>query len=183
ATPTHTNSPTATFTPTNTKTSTPSLTPTSTATQTPSPTVSRTPTPTASATPIGQYTVRISVYNGAGELVKIILTTQLAQPLLNFTLGPGDAITTLRGAGSQITLYYGTSAVGSWDGTTQDGSLASNGTYYLKVDNIDNLGQDQSTTQQVMVSRSLLKTTVLIYNEAGEIIRHLYLYTDDPGKP
>jgi hypothetical protein len=61
--------------------------------------------------------------------------------------------------------------------------LASNGNYYVKVDNIDNMGVDKSTTQPVQVSRSLYKTAVLIYNEAGEVVKHLYLYTDDPGLP
>jgi hypothetical protein len=33
----------------------------------------------------------------------------------------------------------------------------------------------------VMVSRSIAKITVNIYNEAGEIVKHLYSYADDPG--
>jgi hypothetical protein len=33
----------------------------------------------------------------------------------------------------------------------------------------------------VMVSRSIAKISVNIYNEAGEIVRHLYSYADDPG--
>src|SRR5208282_3229128 len=38
-----------------------------------------------------------------------------------------------------------------------------------------------SVTQKVTVSRSLAQVSVNIYNEAGEVVRHLYVYTDDPG--
>ena len=31
------------------------------------------------------------------------------------------------------------------------------------------------------VSRSIAKVSVAIYNEAGEVVRHLYAYVDDPG--
>ncbi len=138
-------------------------------------------TASASFQVIGDYTVRVGVYNEAGELIKTILTTQLSQPLLNYTLGPSNTITSLTGTNSTISIYVGTYLVGSWDGTTQNGSLASNGNYYLKVDNIDNQGVDKSTTQQVQVSRPLYQTTILIYNETGEVIRHLYAYSNDPG--
>jgi hypothetical protein len=39
----------------------------------------------------------------------------------------------------------------------------------------------KTVTQQVLVSRSLYKVTILIYNEAGEVVKHLYAFTDDPG--
>jgi uncharacterized repeat protein (TIGR01451 family) len=138
-------------------------------------------TSSASFLVTGQYTVEVSVYNEAGELIKTILTEQMSQPLLNFNFGGSNAITTLSGAGSAVTMYYGTTPVGSWDGMTNAGGLASNGGYYIKVDNIDNMGVDKSTTQPVQVARSLYKTTVLIYNEAGEVVKHLYIYTDNPG--
>jgi len=32
-----------------------------------------------------------------------------------------------------------------------------------------------------MVSRSLIRTTVLIYNQVGEVVRHLYALLTDPG--
>jgi hypothetical protein len=46
---------------------------------------------------------------------------------------------------------------------------------------MDNMGVDKSVTQKVTVSRKLYESTILIYNEAGEIVRHLYALTDDPG--
>lgn len=38
-----------------------------------------------------------------------------------------------------------------------------------------------STTQQVTVSRTIYKTMVTVFNEAGEVVRHLALYRSDPG--
>jgi flagellar hook assembly protein FlgD len=125
----------------------------------------------------------ISVYNGAGEKVSTVLTEHLFEPLLNFNFGGNTVITTMSGAGSAVTLYAGGDPVGSWNGTTQDGSPATNGTYYIKVDNIDNMGEDRSTTQTVQVSRAFYQTTVDIYNEAGEVVRRLYLFADNPGAP
>jgi len=36
-------------------------------------------------------------------------------------------------------------------------------------------------SETVTVSRSIAKVTVNVYNEAGEIVRHLYAWADDPG--
>ncbi len=82
-----------------------------------------------------------------------------------------------------MTVYFDGVPLGSWNGTTTNGSLVSNGIYYVKVDSISNLGVDVSTTQQVTVDRTLYQSSILIYNEAGEVVKHLYVYTDDPGKP
>ena len=139
-------------------------------------------TTSASATVIGQFTVKIDVYNEAGEVVKQIYAQQLSQPLNNFTLQSSDAITSLHGADNAVTVYYQGIPIAVWDGTTGSGDLASNGNYYVKVDNIDSAGTDTSTTQQVTVSRSLAKSTILIYNEAGEEMKDLATYFDDPGQ-
>jgi uncharacterized repeat protein (TIGR01451 family) len=130
----------------------------------------------------GQYTVKIGVYNAAGELVDTILTEQLSQPIENFALQSSNAITSLNGANNAVTIYFGNVPLGSWNGTTAGGSLVTNGIYYVKVDSISNLGVDVSTTQQVTVNRTLYQTTIQIYNEAGEMVKHLYAYTDDPGQ-
>ncbi|HTC20492.1 MAG TPA: hypothetical protein VK859_06580, partial [bacterium] len=139
-------------------------------------------TASASVLVTGQYTVRIGVYNSAGELVDTILTEQLSQPIENFALQSSNAITSLNGANNAVTIYFGNSPLGSWSGTTAAGSLVSNGIYYVKVDSVSNLGVDVSTTQQVTVNRTLYQSTILIYNEAGEVVKHLYSYTDDPGQ-
>jgi flagellar hook assembly protein FlgD len=131
---------------------------------------------------IGEFTVTIGVYNEAGELVKTILIAKYSQPIENVSLQGNNVITKLQGPGSTIGIYYQGNLIGTWDGSTTTGDPATNGSYYIKIDNVDNFGVDRSTTVQAMVSRSLFKTTVLVYNEAGEVIRHLYAYSDDPGK-
>jgi hypothetical protein len=75
----------------------------------------------------------------------------------------------------------GTDVIGTWDGTGNDGQLVANGEYHIKIDSVDNLGNVTTVTQTLMVSRALTKTSVLVYNQAGEVVRHLYLYSDDPG--
>jgi flagellar hook assembly protein FlgD len=63
--------------------------------------------------------------------------------------------------------------VASWDGTIDSGEEAGNGTYYIKIDNIDPTGVDSTVTRQVMLNRHLSRVEVNIYNEAGEVVRHL----------
>jgi hypothetical protein len=131
---------------------------------------------------VGQYTVKIGVYNEAGELVMEFPIAQYSQPILNVTLQSSNTITTLSGPGSTINVYYEGYLIGTWNGTTSNGTLVTNGAYYIKIDNVDSNGVDQSTTVQAMVNRPLYSTTVLIYNEAGEVVRHLYAYTSNPGQ-
>jgi uncharacterized repeat protein (TIGR01451 family) len=135
----------------------------------------------ANVTVTGNYTVRIGVYNEAGELVKQILIQQYSQPINSITLESSNTITSLHGANSVINIYYEGYEIGTWDGTTTSGSPALNGIYHIKVDNVDSLGVVKTTTLQAVVSRTLYTLAVLIYNEAGEVIRHLYTYVDDPG--
>jgi uncharacterized repeat protein (TIGR01451 family) len=130
----------------------------------------------------GQYTVKIGVYNGAGELVKEILVEQFSQPIENISLQSSNVITTLHGPGSKIEIYYQGYLIGTWDGSGANGDPVSNGEYHIKIDNVDAYGVDRSTTQPAVVSRSLYKSTILIYNEAGEVVRHLYAYVDDAGQ-
>ncbi len=135
----------------------------------------------ANVTVTGNYTVRIGVYNEAGELVKQILIQQFSQPINSLTLESSNSITSLHGTNSVINIYYEGYEIGTWDGTTTSGSPALNGVYNIKVDNVDSYGVVKSTTVQAVVSRSLYTFAVLIYNEAGEVIRHLDTFVDDPG--
>ena len=125
--------------------------------------------------------MKIGVYNEAGELVKLIYAQNLPEPIENVALGGNNTIQSLHGADNAVTIYDGSTPVAVWDGSTQDGGPALNGSYYIKVDNIDPSGVDKSVSQLVTVSRSLLKTSILIYNEAGETVRHLFAVVDDPG--
>jgi flagellar hook assembly protein FlgD len=129
------------------------------------------------------YLVKIGVYNEAGELVKEILIDQFPQPVESIRLEKGNLISSLHGENSEVEIYYGQSPIGTWDGTNNNGDLVSNGSYYIKVDNIDTYGAVKSTTQGVVVSRAIASVEVNIFNEAGEVVRHLYGYMDDPGLP
>ena len=124
------------------------------------------------------YTVKIGVYNEAGELVKQIYVKELSQQITNISLLQTPTITSLHGV-----VYVTVDGVqlATWDGTNQAGDPVSNGVYYVKVDNIDANGQDTSVSETVTVSRTIAKVQVNIYNESGEVIKHLFAYADDPG--
>jgi flagellar hook assembly protein FlgD len=127
------------------------------------------------------YAVRIAVYNEAGEVVKELLVGEFSHPIENIRMESGDVIGSLNGENNEVKIFYGAQEIGAWNGTNGNGDLVSNGNYYLKVDNIDNYGVQNSETRMVLVNRAYYKATVLIYNEAGEVIKHLYAYMDDPG--
>jgi sugar lactone lactonase YvrE/flagellar hook assembly protein FlgD len=180
-TSTLTGTPTSSLTPTNTPTITltPSWTPTATPTR--SATNSPTPTQTSSVTvqTSGQYTVNVGVYNEAGELIDQIQVVQLSQSVNSLNL-QGNAITSLTGANGKIYIYSQGYLLGVWDGTGTDGNPVSNGVYFIKANSIDPYGVVNTVTQQATVSRSLAKISVNVYNEAGEVVRHLFTWVDDP---
>jgi uncharacterized repeat protein (TIGR01451 family) len=124
---------------------------------------------TASVVVPGPIQVDISVYNETGEVVKIILDQTFAQLVGSFQLSAAS-ITAVNGV---VSIYIGGILVGSWNGTSQNGTPVTNGIYYIKVDNIDPFGTVTTLTQQVTVSRSISTLTVAVYNEAGEIVKHL----------
>jgi flagellar hook assembly protein FlgD len=132
---------------------------------------------TTNVTMATSYTVHVGVYNEAGELVKEVWVQQLSQEILSFDIFDNPTITSLNG---QVFIEYKGTKIATWDGTNASGDPVSNGKYYLKVDNVDSLGVVNSVSQTVTVSRSIAKVQVNIYNEAGEIVRHLYSYMDDP---
>ena len=124
------------------------------------------------------YTVKIGVYNGAGELVKQIYVKELSQQITDINLLQTPTITSLHGV---VYVTMDGVQLATWDGTNQAGDPVANGVYYVKVDNIDPMGADTSVSETVTVSRSIAKVQVNVYNESGEVIKHLYAYTDDPG--
>ena len=132
----------------------------------------------ASVTMAKSFQVKIGVYNEAGELVKYIYVQELSQEITNFNLLQNPTITSLNG---KVYVYVDGQMIATWDGTNQNGTPVSNGTYYVKVDNVDSLGVDTSVSEEVTVSRSIASVEVDVYNEAGEVVKHLYAYADDPG--
>jgi hypothetical protein len=79
-------------------------------------------------------------------------------------------------------VEYKGERIATWDGTNGDGDPVSNGAYYVKIDNVDPYGVVSTVEKVVTVSRSIAKVAVNVFNEAGEIVRHLYGYADDPEK-
>jgi uncharacterized repeat protein (TIGR01451 family) len=127
----------------------------------------------------GQYTVKIGIYNEAGELVESLPVSQYSQSINSFNLSSGS-ITEVSGPGSSVTIEMGGVPIGNWNGEDGSGNPVGNGEYYVKVDSISNLGVDTSVTQPVIVNRNLYKVSVKIYNEAGEVVKTLYVYSSNP---
>lgn len=139
------------------------------------------PTPVtavAQAIVVGDFMVRVSVYNEAGEVVKEILMRKFSQPIDNVTVGGDSIISSLKD--TVAVLFHGL-VVGTWDGTNGNNNPVSNGNYVIKVDNIDNMGVVESISQWVTVNRNMMQVLVVIYNSAGEEVRHLYAVTEDSG--
>ncbi len=126
--------------------------------------------------------VIIAVYNEAGELVNQIYTNNESQPLQTVSIGGNSDVTSINGPGGAVTVYYAGTAVAVWNGANANGTPASNGTYFLKVDNINSTGAVSSETLPVVVTRTLYEITTLIYNEAGEVVKHLYSYVSNLGE-
>jgi flagellar hook assembly protein FlgD len=125
-------------------------------------------------TAIGNFTVKVNVYNSAGEVVKSIKVEAFTEPISNITLSTTNTITTLSGPGSSINILYNGVVIGTWDGTNNSGSPVANGEYQVKIDNVDSSGTVTSVSQAAMVNRSLSNVEVDIFNEAGEVVRKLY---------
>jgi flagellar hook assembly protein FlgD len=125
-------------------------------------------------TAIGNFTVKVNVYNSAGEVVKSIKVEAFTEPISNITLSTTNTITTLSGPGSTIDILYDGVVIGTWDGTNNSGSPVANGEYQVKIDNVDSSGTVTSVSQAAMVNRSLSTVEVDIFNEAGEVVRKLY---------
>ena len=126
----------------------------------------------------GSYTVRVGVYNEAGELIKSLNVMQLSQAVNSLTL-VAPQITRVTGTGSQIRLYFQGTLIGVWDGTNAAGDPISNGVYHIQVVSVDAYGVATTVTQEAVVSRQLAQVSAAVYNEAGEAVKHLTAWMDD----
>jgi flagellar hook assembly protein FlgD len=126
----------------------------------------------------GAYQVTVAVYNEAGELVKQIAILQLSEPVGNLQWPSGAALTDLE---QQVSFYDLGHLIGQWDGTNDNGGEVSNGVYHIQVESVGPTGVVDNITQQVTVSRTLSRLTIEIYNEAGEVVRHLYANLSNAG--
>ncbi len=127
----------------------------------------------------GGYTVEAGVYNEAGELICGLWTRKYSQSVLSLDLA-GGPITTLKGTQNQIILYSGGVSLGFWKGLDGSGNPVVNGTYYIVIKNTDPLGVVTTVTRQAMVNRPILRVDASVFNEAGELVKHLSGWTEDP---
>jgi hypothetical protein len=125
-------------------------------------------------TVIGNFTVKINIYNSAGEVVKSLPIESFSTAINNIALSTTNTITTLSGPGSTIDILFNGYVIGIWDGTTSSGTPVSNGAYQIQVDNVASSGVVTSVSQKAIVNRNLSKVEVDIFNQAGEVVRRLY---------
>jgi uncharacterized repeat protein (TIGR01451 family) len=136
-------------------------------------------TAAAPVTLIGQFTIKVNIYNSAGEIIKTIPIQQFSEPINSITLSTSNTITTLQGRGSSIDIIFDGVIIGTWDGSDNSNNPVSNGSYHIQIDSVGTSGVVTSVSQNAIVNRSLSKIEVDIYNSAGEIVRHLYDLVDD----
>jgi uncharacterized repeat protein (TIGR01451 family) len=127
----------------------------------------------------GVYTVQAGVYNEAGELIRSLWLRKYSQPVSSLDL-TGSPLTALNGANGQIGLYSNGVSLGIWDGTNSSGGPVANGTYFIEIKNVDPNGVVSTVTRPAVVSRSLFRVAANIYNGAGELVKHLYGWINNP---
>ena len=176
ATPTSSPSPTVTPTFTGTPTATPSPTATGTftrtATFTDSPTASPSPTITQTCTPGPNAYVSLSVYNSAGELVKVLAyhlgvyaSVTGLQNAASFAAGGGGSLAiTILGAGVQL----------AWDGTNAGGQRVAGGVYTLAAGWSDPYGKVTTLASAVSLVPIDDHLELAVFNAAGERVRHAW---------
>jgi uncharacterized repeat protein (TIGR01451 family) len=128
----------------------------------------------------GVYTVHVGVYNESGELVNEILVTRRSDRIEDFDITADLVIAGLNDPA--IVVVDGVPLV-TWNGDNRNGDPVSNGTYHLKIDNVDAYGVVHSVSQEITVSRSIAQVSVKVYNSAGEVVRELFTQMDDPCLP
>jgi uncharacterized repeat protein (TIGR01451 family) len=122
------------------------------------------------------YTVRVGVYNSAGELVKEIWVRRLGEQVRDFNIAENPVISKLDDV---VYVMHNGVEIATWDGTNVRGEPVINGKYHLKIDNVDAYGVVHSVSKEVTVSRSIALVEVKVFNSAGEVVRNLYLERRD----
>jgi hypothetical protein len=102
--------------------------------------------------------------------VRKILVTKTASNVENVTGKADDVIDSM---GDRVDLYWNGQWIGYWDGTNAGEQTVENGVYFIQVDSVDPYGVVKSVTLNVTVARPLARLTILVYNAAGEVVRHL----------
>lgn len=124
----------------------------------------------APATVRGDFLVQVRVFNEAGEVVRTILVNRFSEAVREADIREDKLIEAL---GDEAEIYYKGVLIGTWDGRNDRGDPVSNGTYFVKIDNVDSFGTVETVTQAVVVDWSLARVQVRVYNGAGELVREL----------
>ena len=103
-------------------------------------------------------------------MVKTIFLQNFPQAVQSAQIS-SSAITAL---GEAVTVSLLGTPVAAWDGTGQNGTLVSNGKYILKVECTDAYAVVTTVAQNITVNLAFSYVALAVYNEAGEIVRHLY---------
>lgn len=130
------------------------------------------------------YTINISVYNEAGELVKTITNTAASSDpnsmelLMNGTEttaispGSGNNLSIILPGIQTVQLAKGAVSYATflWDGTNNAGQDVANGAYYIQETATDPYGHTTSITKPITVINASLYAQLNIFNSAGELV-------------
>jgi uncharacterized repeat protein (TIGR01451 family) len=122
-----------------------------------------------SVTLLGNYVVKITIFNSAGELVKTLNTYELASAISNFSV-VDNVIQTDQ---DTVKILYQGMTLDAWDGTNIYGNKVSNGTYFIEVNSTDPFGVTTTVTQQATVLLGSNLMQFMVFNEAGETVMTL----------
>jgi flagellar hook assembly protein FlgD len=158
--------PTSTDTPTETYTSTVTISPTVTQTQIAFP-----------------YVLKISLYNSAGEIVKVLVNQFTNKQISNiqfYANGVTDPATITDNQPLEIylpdvetpdTQGNGVGTVFTWIANNAQSQDALQGTYYIKIEQTDAYGHTSAFIKDISVLRMEKYVEMNIYNTAGELVR------------
>jgi flagellar hook assembly protein FlgD len=131
-------------------------------------------TVTKTATPLAApFQVSVTIFNSAGEKVKVVFDGAAAGVSNQITVSPGNG-----SAGGPTSIIIGGIQLASggaltWDGNNDNGQWVTDGVYYMQVATTDSFGNIQTTTQAIPVVGAARTASLQIYNSAGEMVRNL----------
>jgi flagellar hook assembly protein FlgD len=126
------------------------------------------------------FSLVIGVYNSAGELVDLIFNG--TAQILPATLGIPNQTYATSGGAMQLNLPgfmtqngIQTSNGISWNLTNSAAQPVQSGIYYIKAEYKDSFGRVTALVQSVQVVNTSTANTLVIYNSAGEAVKHINL--------
>ena len=152
-----------------------------------------TPSPSATPTPVNYpYLLTITIYNEAGEIVRVIASEAVSAPVTSVEYYAGEVanpsvisddskleirlprVETRSTFGTGSTTYY-------WDAINAQSQEVGTGVYYIKIETLDQYGHTTTLIKDITVVRVDQYVELNIYNSAGEIIRQIKQKKDALG--